>query len=591
MICVDRIDFSYPSAQGSEKKSERVFRGLSISFEAGKFTAVLGSNGSGKSSLAKLLNGLLLPDGGRITVDGFAVGDDENIWEIRRRVGLVFQDPGRQIVGAVVEDDIAFGLENLGLAREVIIARVDSVLKRLGLENVRKSEPHYLSGGQKQRVALAGVLAMQPDYLVLDEPTAMLDPLGRRKVLNLVKELQIEYGLGIIYITHHMEEILSADRVVVLDKGTVVEDFSRPQDLLDNDGLDLRLLHLQLPPLYALAKSLRPSLPNSFSLADCSLSALSEAIADAAASSADTDIGVEPSAADSCPETGPAAEPIAVFDDVSYTYLRGTPFASTACRRISLEVYAGEVLGIIGATGSGKSTLLQLFNGLLRSTEGTVTSCGLVIPSSGGGKALSDVRSQIGFLFQSSEEQLFETSVFEDVAFGPRNFGLSKSETEDRVKEALRLVNIPETLWSRSPLTLSGGEKRRAALAGVLACRPKCLLLDEPTAGLDPSGTEDILHLLRDLNTKFGMTIVMISHRYEEIAVLADRLAVMKDGVLLRVAPTAEILYNTTVLEDAGLAGSDITRLFMSLHDRGIGRNMRPVSLEQAVGCCQVLIN
>lgn len=587
MITIDHIDFAYAQPSEAASSGERLFKDLSLTFEPGHFVALLGGNGSGKSTLAKLLNGILQPLSGRIAVDGLYTDDSQAIWEIRKRVGLVFQDPSRQIVGAVVEDDIAFGLENLGLPRGEIVQRVNDVLKRLDIEDLRRAEPHYLSGGQKQRVALAGVLAMQPNYLVLDEPTAMLDPKGRRSVLSLVKSLQRDCGLGVIYITHHMDEAMGADRVVVLDKGTVVQDTYRPAELF-SDWEAMKKMGLQLPPLCALACSLAQALPCGFAIDNCSAERLASAIAETVPVSSCSPVNLTfPNVP---PSAGASPERVISLERASYTYLNGTPFSSRACHNVNLDVYKGEVLGVIGATGSGKSTLLQLFNGLLRCESGTVTACGCTIPLKGGAKELARVRAAIGFLFQFSEQQLFETTVYDDVAFGPRNLRLLSEEVDRRVRRALQMVKLPESLWSRSPLTLSGGEKRRAALAGVLACEPQCLLLDEPTAGLDPGAAAELLQLLRRLHDEQGLTLVMISHSYEELAPLADRLAVMCHGCLLAAAPAADILYDAELLAQAGLEGSEISRLFAQLHSRGIALGMRPLGLKEAERCCKKIL-
>lgn len=586
MINVEHINFAYSGPADTAAEPDYLFKDFSLTLEPGRFAALLGSNGSGKSTLAKLLNGMLLPASGRVLVDELPTDRDEAAWEIRRRVGVVFQDPSRQIVGAVVEDDVAFGLENIGLPREEIVRRVDEVLKRLNIEHLRRSEPHYLSGGQKQRVAIAGVLAMRPNYLVLDEPTAMLDPRGRRSVLNLVKTLQHECGLGVVYVTHHMEEALEADRLIVLDRGAVVKDTCRPEELFADLPL-LQKLGLQLPPIPYLAAALAADLRHKPAAQLCTVEELADAVA-AEVSSAGPDAGGEEFAPPSV-ENAPAAAAISLRD-VSYTYLEGTPFAGLACDDVNLDIREGEVLGIIGATGSGKSTLLQLMNGLLRCTLGTVTAYGCLIPGSGGGRALAQVRSKTGFLFQFSEQQLFETTIYEDVAFGPRNLGLGTDEIDRRVRRALQLVKIPEAMWQRSPLTISGGEKRRVALAGVLSCEPKCLLLDEPAAGLDLNGTADLLQLLRYLNSELGLTIVMISHRYEEIARVAGRLAVMKNGRLLAAASPSEILYNSELLEEAEIEGSAVSRLFQRLHALGVGLDMWPVCLQEALSCCRSLL-
>lgn len=229
--------------------------GVDFTLEEGEYVALVGPNGCGKSTLARHLNALLLPTSGSVTVDGFATSDADSVWEVRRRVGMVFQDPRRQLVATTVEQDVAFGPENLGLEPEEIRRRIGWALSALEIEALRCCEPHLLSGGQVQRVAIASVLAMQPRYLVLDEPTTMLDPVGRREVLQAVDRLHREQGLAVLYVTHRMEEILAARRVVVLEggrvafQGTPAEVFSRLEEL--------RGMGLDVPPIADLAGRLR----------------------------------------------------------------------------------------------------------------------------------------------------------------------------------------------------------------------------------------------------------------------------------------------------------------------------------------------
>ncbi len=249
VITFENVDFSYP---GDEYKS---LDGVSLEIEKGEFVAVLGHNGSGKSTLAKHMNAILVPDSGKVTVFGMDTADEDKTIDIRRRVGMVFQNPDNQIVANVVEDDVAFAPENLGLEPVEIRRRVDDALRQVGMYEFRTHAPHLLSGGQKQRVAIAGVIAMEPDIIVLDEPTAMLDPQGRREVIATVTRLCREKGLTIVLITHHMDECIGADRLVIMSnsriirEGTPTEVFSDTA-LMDAEGLDV-------PETVRLTKELR----------------------------------------------------------------------------------------------------------------------------------------------------------------------------------------------------------------------------------------------------------------------------------------------------------------------------------------------
>lgn len=244
------VDFSYladegdDSSNGSDKKV-KVLENLNLTIEKGTFVAVLGHNGSGKSTIAKLTNGILFADKGQVIVDGQVVQDDDSIFDIRKKVGMVFQNPDNQIVSSIVEEDVAFGVENLGIPSDECRRRVDDALKTVGMYAYREKSPSKLSGGQKQRVAVAGIIAMKPDCIVLDEPTAMLDPSGRREVIETVKKLNREEGITIVLITHYMDEAVQADRVIVVDDGKIKMD-DTPQNVFSRVD-EVKSLGLDVP--------------------------------------------------------------------------------------------------------------------------------------------------------------------------------------------------------------------------------------------------------------------------------------------------------------------------------------------------------
>ena len=222
LIKFENVDFSYIlDEENPDSERVEVLKNLSLSIEQGSFVAVLGHNGSGKSTVAKLINGILIPQSGRIIVDGIETNNENNIFEIRKNVGMVFQNPDNQIVASIVEEDVAFGVENLGIPSAECRKRVDEAMKTVGIYELREKAPHKLSGGQKQRVAVAGIIAMRPKCIVLDEPTAMLDPSGRKEVLETVKKLNREDGITIVLITHYMDEAVQADRVIVINDGEI----------------------------------------------------------------------------------------------------------------------------------------------------------------------------------------------------------------------------------------------------------------------------------------------------------------------------------------------------------------------------------
>ncbi len=251
MIDIKSVGYTYETTEYKSKAIDMI----DLNIKKGEFVAIIGHNGSGKSTLAKLINGILLPTHGTILVAGLDTKDSELIWEIRKTAGMVFQNPDNQIVATVVEEDVAFGPENLGLPQETIRTRVDESLKQVGMTEYMKKPPHLLSGGQKQRVAIAGILAMKPECIVLDEPTAMLDPVGRNEVMETIERLNKEEGITIVHITHFMEEVIKADRVVVIENGRIIiqgtpKEVFKEVDKLQDMGLDV-------PQVTLMAHSLR----------------------------------------------------------------------------------------------------------------------------------------------------------------------------------------------------------------------------------------------------------------------------------------------------------------------------------------------
>lgn len=252
IIKFENVNFAYDDGEGNLAKA---LLNINLSVNEGEFIALLGHNGSGKSTLAKMMNGLLVPDSGDVTAFGYNTKEKSTIFEIRKRVGLVFQNPDNQMVASIVEEDIAFGPENLGIKREEIIERVDFALKAVGMEDYRKSTPFKMSGGQKQRIAIAGILAMLPKVLVLDESTAMLDPKGRAEVLSIVRKLNKESGITVILITHYMEETMEADRILIMDNGEITKTGTPKEIFSDIAAIDKA--KLKLPPVLKIARSLR----------------------------------------------------------------------------------------------------------------------------------------------------------------------------------------------------------------------------------------------------------------------------------------------------------------------------------------------
>ena len=269
-----------------------------------------------------------------------------------------------------------------------------------------------------------------------------------------------------------------------------------------------------------------------------------------------------------------------ILDNVSYTYQEGTPFASVALSDVSLTIEDGSYTAIIGHTGSGKSTILQLLNGLLVPTEGSVRVFDTLITSTSVNKQIRQIRKQVGLVFQFAENQIFEETVLKDVAFGPQNFGVSVEEAEVIAREKIALVGIDESLFERSPFELSGGQMRRVAIAGILAMEPKILVLDEPTAGLDPIGRKELMTLFKKLHQD-GITIVLVTHLMDDVAEFADQVYVMEKGKLVKSGKPSLVFQNVEFMEKIQLGVPKITRFAQRLAERGVSFKQLPITIEE----------
>jgi energy-coupling factor transport system ATP-binding protein len=530
LITLEHVSYTYPD------RDEPALRSLDLEIYEGQSVALVGANGSGKTTLARLLNALLLPTAGRVLVANLDTADPRSRDAVHTLVGMVFQNPADQVVASLVEEDVAFGPENIGLPPHEIAARVEEALREVDLWDLRQRPPHFLSAGQTQRLALAGVLAMRPRCIIFDEATAMLDPAGRRTVRAWMDRLHRE-GLTVIFITHFMDEAARADRVIALHRGQVALDGPPAVVFADRDRLET--LGLEQPPAARLAERLRsslPTLPGDLLTTESLLAALP----------AYTGPQGSPHSPD--PEV-PSGEVLMDVRHLRHIYLEGTPFASRALEDASLAVNAGEPHGLLGATGAGKSTLLQHLNGLLRPQAGSVRVLGLDL--SDPNLDIKSVRRRVGLVFQNPELQFFEQYVGDEIAYGPRLAGVK--DLAARVRWAMTLVGLDFDLFKdRLTFTLSGGERRKVALASTLALQPEILLLDEPTAGLDPVSRRELITNLQRLQAE-GRAMVVSSHQMEDMAVLVRRLTVYRRGKDVLTGTTAEVFNQTAALAKAGL--------------------------------------
>lgn len=588
MIECRGVSFSYDGAVPA-------LDGVDLNIEDGEFFCILGGNGSGKSTFAKHLNALLQPDAGTVCVNGMDASDPELVYDIRSTAGMVFQNPDDQLVATLVEDDVAFGPENLGVESAQIAQRVREALKAVGLVGFERHETHALSGGQKQRVALAGVLAMEPRVLILDEASSMLDPRGRKGLMKACRALH-DRGMTIVMITHFMEEASEADRVAVFRAGRVAM-LGTPEEILTRAD-ELAQLNLDMPASCCLGMELRAKgVPVHAQVREVDMVAeIAQTYAERSgagtvgqSSAPQSEIvggTVSASNEDDVPES------VIELSHVSYSYslsarerrrwrkrsavadksnkqaLWGNdPSSPWALRDVSLTVRRGEFLGLAGHTGSGKSTLVQHLNGLIRPQEGSVRALGLDLSNK---KDAAAVKAKVGVVFQYPERQLFAETVAQDVAFGPHNLGLPQDEVDRRVESSLSRVGLDlSTVGDKSPFELSGGQQRRVAFAGVLAMEPEVLVLDEPMAGLDPAARRDFLELIDRLH-RDGLTVVMVSHSMDDLANCCDRIVVMNEGAVFAEGTPEQVFAHADELKSIGLGVPAAQRMALALAEAGV---------------------
>lgn len=588
MIECRGVSFSYDGAVSA-------LDGVDLNIEDGEFFCILGGNGSGKSTFAKHLNALLQPDAGTVRINGMDTSDPELVYDIRSTAGMVFQNPDDQLVATLVEDEVAFGPENLGVESAQIVQRVREALKGVGLVGFERHETHALSGGQKQRVALAGVLAMEPRVLILDEASSMLDPRGRQGLMKACRALH-DRGMTIVMITHFMEEAAEADRVAVFRAGRVAM-LGTPEEILTRAN-ELAQLNLDMPESCRLGMALRAKgVPVHAQVREVDMVA---DVVEAYAERSRTGIAGRPFAFDpripdnvsSALDGADALEPVIEISHLSFSYslsarerrrwhkrsatagksskqaLWGNdPSSPWALRDVSLTVRRGEFLGLAGHTGSGKSTLVRHLNGLIRPQEGSVRALGLDLSNK---KDAAAVKAKVGVVFQYPERQLFAETVAQDVAFGPHNLGLPQDEVDRRVESSLSRVGLDlSTVGDKSPFELSGGQQRRVAFAGVLAMEPEVLVLDEPMAGLDPAARRDFLGLIDRLH-RDGLTVVMVSHSMDDLANCCDRIVVMNEGAVFAEGTPAQVFAHADELKSIGLGVPAAQRMALALAKAGV---------------------
>lgn len=455
-----------------------ILNNVNLTINSGERVAIVGANGSGKSTLSKIISGLTAPDSGYVQLCGEKVFDNTTAHslaykEARKHIGTLFQSPEDQIITTVVEDDIAFGLENLQIPREKMQNRISKALQAIHMENKRYANPSSMSGGQQQKIALACSIAMNSQLLVLDEPTSMLDTYSRKSVDDLLNNLH-KNGTSIVQITHSLEECKNANRILLLENSKLKE--------ISFEDLETHFSNINSANNNFIKISERK---NSTENSNC----------------------------------GNKSDDAIKISNLTVKYDKTSP---AVIDDYSLTVKSGEIVAMISKNGSGKSTLAKTICGLLKADSGTITVDGIPVTGKTSRDDRRKLRSTIGYVMQLPEQQLFADTVRNDVAYGPQNFGLKGETLKECVDETLRLLHI-EDLSEKSPFALSGGQQRLVAIAGVLACKPRVLVLDEPTAGLDFEAASRILEILYNLHNQ-GVTIVLITHNIQEAKALGARI-------------------------------------------------------------------
>ena len=595
LIDVKNLLFNYKIYSGEKEEviEHTAIDHVSLSIKKGDFVGILGHNGSGKSTLAKQLAALLKPSGGIIYVNGMDTAKDELLLSIRRTAGMVFQNPDNQLIGNIVEEDIAFGPENMGIPREEIEERITRALEATGMSAYREHSPNALSGGQKQKIAISGVLSMEPECIIFDEPTAMIDPEGRKEVLKAIYDLNRLKHITIIYITHFLDEVSKADYLYVMKQGAITLEgspetlFKMPDQLTENN--------LELPFEISLIAELRKkglNIPKEIYTKKQLLEFFK--CMQQEEGFLFQEKKVENQQKKCIAET--EKEKGIVLKNISYQYKkRSAEEAKDALKDVSLSIKPGEFVAIVGKTGSGKSTLIQHLNGLLQPQSGQYFFEGQDIWSKK--YDLKKLRQKVALCFQYPEYQLFEETILKDIAFGPKNLGFDKKKCEEKARYAMKLVGLPAELEKVSPFSLSGGQKRRVALAGILAMEPEYLILDEPVAGMDAPGKKMLFQLLHHLNKDKGITIVLVSHNMDDVAAHADRVLIMEDGTLKMDGTTREIFARKDDLTTMGLGIPQTVEFYLELRKMQIqesidsnrqtfqSENVIPLTIEELAEC------
>jgi len=565
IISIENLSYQY------QRSPDLVLRDINLSIHKGEFLGIIGPTGAGKTTLCLALNGIVpqFYGGrffGRVSVAGLDTLDNP-IHLLAQHVAMVFQDPETQLIANSVEDEVAFGLENLRVPRDEMGKRIRWALEIVRLDGLESKHPSELSGGEKQRLAIAAALALQPEVLVLDEPTSQLDPLGKQQVFGTIRELNAHLGITVILASHASEEIAEfVDRVALLASGELV-DIDLPSRIFSRT--DLLCQHAIRPPqVTSFYVELRdkgfdlPSIPVTLEGATQAYETMR------------TQITVNPSAVPiKASEEAPAAAVLSA-QGVEHVYPDGTEALSGA----SLDVREGEYLVIVGQNGAGKTTLVKHFLHLLEPTAGRVLLNGHDVRN----LEVSELAQRVGFVAQNPDNQIFNATVEAEVTFALQNLGISRSELAERVEESLLTMGLGDyRTWH--PLSLPKGDRARVVIAAVLAMRPDVLIFDEPTTGQDYYGAKRILDVSRQLH-RAGKTVIVITHHLYLMPGYAERVVVMGKGVILLDAPIRQAFQEASLLRSSYLAPPQIVQFAQHIARRE-GVNLSILTHNELAAC------
>jgi energy-coupling factor transport system ATP-binding protein len=550
-VRVDNLSFAYPGA------SEAALRNINLSLTPGEVVLLTGPSGCGKSTLALALAGLI-PARVSGAIRGSVYLDDANmrqmaIHDIAQRVGIVFQNPDNQIIQLSVEEEVAFGLENLRLPTDEIERRLVDALSVTGMLGMRREPVFALSGGQKQRVVIAAALAMRPSVLVLDEPTSDLDPIGTQEVLRVLYDLKRERAMTIVLIEHKVDEVIAwVDRVLLMDRGQIIID--APTTMAFADLQRWRNLGVSVPQFIQVARSL----PEVF------FGATPLTLDDMLASLASTPYAhaLQTQAANEINEANDTSEASAAPPFLDWRHVELAYGDHRVLRDISMELRHGEWLALIGANGSGKTSLASLAMGFQKPTSGEVEAEGRVVRSGD----ISRQARATAYLFQAADSMLFADTVEHELRFGLKR-PQGKKDTHERELEINQVLEVTRLTAYRAtnPFHLSHGQRKRLAIGSLLTRQPRALILDEPTTGQDESHARAFLEFLEELRVSRELTYLMITHDMRAVATYATRVIALRDGAVALDGPPGAVFAQGEALASCGIVPPPVARLHARL--------------------------